>query len=124
MREPERARKVLQELRTQGMRVAIDDFGTGHSSLSYLKDLPVDSLKIDRSFVRDLPADTGAAAIVRSVMAMAGELGLTVIAEGIETGEQLDFLRGSGCRHGQGFLFARPGPEPAVRELLSPGTGV
>lgn len=122
MREPERARKVLQELRSMGMRVAIDDFGTGHSSLSYLKDLPVDSLKIDRSFVRDLPADTSAAAIVRSVMAMAKELGLTVIAEGIESEEQLEFLRDCGCRHGQGFLFARPEPEPVIRELLAHDT--
>lgn len=72
--------------------------------------------------MRDLPTDAGAAAILRSIIAMAGDLGLAVIAEGIEVEEQLEFLRQTGCRHGQGFLFARPGPEAVVRELLSQRT--
>ena len=99
---------ILKNLRTQGVRVAIDDFGTGYSSLAYLADLPIDTLKIDQSFVRPLESKPGCKAIIASVMALARGLGLQVIAEGVETPTQLAYLRQVGCDEGQGFLMARP----------------
>jgi len=101
---------TLAALRALGVTVAIDDFGTGYSSLGYLRHLPVDMIKLDRSFVRGLGTDAGSIAIVESIAALAHTLGLTVTAEGIETVEQLAYVRSAGCDRGQGYLFAKPEP--------------
>jgi EAL domain-containing protein (putative c-di-GMP-specific phosphodiesterase class I) len=98
----------LNELQAIGVRTSIDDFGTGYSSLSYLKRLPIDTLKIDRSFVRELPADQDSAAIVRAIIALGHNLRLKVIAEGVEEQAQLDFLRSHHCDEIQGYVFSRP----------------
>jgi EAL domain-containing protein (putative c-di-GMP-specific phosphodiesterase class I) len=108
----------LQALRNLGSRILIDDFGTGYSSLSYLKHLPIDTLKIDRAFVRDMVADGNDAAIVRAIVAVAKSLGMALVAEGIESHEQLDCLRELGCECGQGFFFSPPVPPEACRSIL------
>jgi len=118
MSDAEKAVRVLDRLRDVGVSVSVDDFGTGYSSLSYLKRLAIDSVKIDRSFVRGLPADTEDAAIVTAVQNMAHALGLRVIAEGVETSEQFDFLAEQECDEVQGFLFARPMPALEFREYM------
>lgn len=110
MREPIRVRNTMLKLRAKGIRFALDDFGTGYSSLSYLKRLPLDELKIDQSFVRELLTDKTDAAIVDTTILLAVSLGLTVVAEGVEKKEQLDWLRGHGCYRYQGYLFGRPTP--------------
>ena len=101
-----------------GIHLSIDDFGTGYSSLSYLKRFPIDSVKIDRSFIRDLPGDTDDAAITRAIIAMAHSLKLNVIAEGVETEEQLRFLRDHECDEMQGYYFSRPVPEDEFARLV------
>jgi diguanylate cyclase (GGDEF)-like protein len=110
MREPDEAARLLGALRDMGVRVSIDDFGTGHSSLAYLKRLPLDAVKLDRSFVRDLPDDGDDAAITGGVIALAHQLRLQVVAEGVETPAQRDFLRRAGCDQAQGYLLGRPVP--------------
>jgi len=108
MREPETAIEIMRKLTDAGISIAIDDFGTGYSSLVYLKRLSADWLKIDIAFIRGLPYDEDDAAIVRSTIAMAHELGIRTIAEGVESKAQLEFLRGEGCDAAQGFLFSKP----------------
>jgi EAL domain-containing protein (putative c-di-GMP-specific phosphodiesterase class I) len=108
MHDPDRTLGVLQDMHSRGLRLAIDDFGTGYSSLSRLRHMPVDVLKIDRSFVRNVDQDRDAASMVSAMIALASNLGMTALAEGIETAEEWDFLRDRGCQLGQGFYFARP----------------
>jgi len=102
------ALNALYELRALGVRIAMDDFGTGYSSLSYLRSFPFDKIKIDRSFVRDLEASGESAAIVRAILGLGRTLGLTTTAEGVETEQQLDFIRAQGCDQAQGYLVSRP----------------
>ncbi|MVW76851.1 EAL domain-containing protein [Pseudomonas xionganensis] len=106
--DKDKAVQRMQALRAMGIRFSIDDFGTGYSSMAYLQQLPLDQLKIDQSFVRDLPENPGSLAIVRAILAMAVGLGLEVIAEGVETPEQQACLRDNGCQHFQGYLFGKP----------------
>ncbi|HBP40628.1 MAG: putative bifunctional diguanylate cyclase/phosphodiesterase [Vreelandella alkaliphila] len=110
----------LQALRNQGYAIAIDDFGTGYSSLGYLKRLPVDKIKLDRAFIRELPHDQADAAIVTAVLAMAEGMGLEVVAEGVETQEQCQFLVNAGCTLVQGFYFARPLPAAELEQRWAP----
>ncbi len=111
MHNPERAVILLTKLKAMGIHLSIDDFGTGYSSLNYLKRFPIDSVKIDRSFIQDLPGDSDDAAITQAIIAMAHSLRLKVIAEGVETEEQLSFLRNHGCDEMQGNYFSKPLPE-------------
>lgn len=120
MDDPERAQHLLGQLRELGVRLAIDDFGTGYSSMTRLKSLPVDKLKLDQSFVRGLPDDRADAAIARAVITLGQSLGLRVLAEGIETEAQAQFLREIGCRLGQGYWFGRPAPAEQLT-ALQPG---
>jgi EAL domain-containing protein (putative c-di-GMP-specific phosphodiesterase class I) len=107
---------LLQRLQAADVHLSIDDFGTGYSSMSYLKRFPIDQLKIDRSFVHDVPGD--GEAIATAIIAMAHSLDLTVVAEGVETVEQLEFLRRAGCDIMQGYYFAKPMPGKELTELL------
>jgi EAL domain-containing protein (putative c-di-GMP-specific phosphodiesterase class I) len=108
------AQQSLLEIAALGVGLAIDDFGTGYSGLAYLKRLPIDTVKIDQSFVRDLTVDPEDLAIVTAIVAMARSLGVDVVAEGVETQDQLDELRRLGCQRGQGYLLARPMSAAAV----------
>jgi diguanylate cyclase (GGDEF)-like protein/PAS domain S-box-containing protein len=108
MQNPEKTAAILHRLKARGIRIAIDDFGTGYSSLGYLKKFPADTLKLDRSFVMGLPGDAGDVAIARAVLGMAHSLGLKVVAEGVETEVQKNFLSDHGCDEIQGYLLARP----------------
>jgi diguanylate cyclase (GGDEF)-like protein/PAS domain S-box-containing protein len=110
---------VLTRLRTMGVRMAIDDFGTGYSSLNYLKQFPVDTLKIDQSFIRNLPGNNDDAQITRTIISMAHNLGLGVIAEGVETKEQLEFLQQVQCEEVQGYYFSRPIPDNDLVKLIN-----
>jgi diguanylate cyclase (GGDEF)-like protein/PAS domain S-box-containing protein len=118
MEEPERAIKILNELRDLGLTLAIDDFGTGYSSLSYLKSLPIHHLKIDKSFIRDIPEDKNDMAITQAIIAMAKSLGIELVAEGVETETQRQFLIDEGCRYGQGYLFNKPLQAAEMQQLL------
>ena len=117
MQSPERAVTILSRLRDLGIAVSIDDFGTGYSSLGYLKRFPIDNVKVDRSFIKDLPHDADDAAITRAVIAMARSLRIRVVAEGVETLEQLDFLRAHECDECQGFFLSHPLPADELAVL-------
>lgn len=118
MKNPAAVASTLGELKAMGIKISIDDFGTGYSSLGYLKRLPIDVLKIDQSFVRDLTTDPDDAAVVMAIITLAHNLGLGVIAEGVETEEQLGLLRLLKCDGGQGYLFGRPMPADDFHSLL------
>jgi len=118
MRDAESAITTLRELKALGLKISIDDFGTGYSSLAYLRQFPVDTLKIDRAFVAGLGERPDASAIIRTVVALAGSLGIDTVAEGIEDADQLRTLRRLGCDYGQGYLFARPLPVAETGVLL------
>jgi EAL domain-containing protein (putative c-di-GMP-specific phosphodiesterase class I) len=110
MANTDQARDRLAELQGHGVKIAIDDFGSGYSSLGYLQRFPVDVLKLDRSFVDDLQLDRPVGGVVRAIVELADGLGVRLVAEGIETDAQAEALRRRGCRYGQGYLYARPGP--------------
>jgi diguanylate cyclase (GGDEF)-like protein len=118
MRNVPRAVKVLDALKDRGVRLAIDDFGTGYSSMSLMKQFPIDTIKIDRSFVRDLAEDGGDQAIAQAIISMGKALGMTVIAEGVETAAQEGFLRDHACDEMQGYLFSKPVPPEQLADLL------
>ena len=116
--QPEDALKVLRRMGELGVRLAVDDFGTGYSSLAHLKRFPIDVLKIDQSFIREIPASAEDMAISAAIIAMGQSMGLEVLAEGVETAEQLDFLRSRGCQSYQGYFRSRPVPAAEFAELL------
>ncbi|HEY6500197.1 MAG TPA: EAL domain-containing protein, partial [Streptosporangiaceae bacterium] len=124
LRPDQRLRADLEELKGMGVRLAIDDFGTGYSSLSYLRELPIDVLKIDKSFVDGITVSTQRLALVEVIIRIAKTLGLTVIAEGIESEMQRDMLVSMGCRYGQGYLLATPMPADEAQALLRVGHGL
>ena len=121
MQDSRSTAEVLKELKEIGVLLALDDFGTGYSSLSYLKRFPIDAVKIDQSFVRDLTTDPDDAGIVTAVIAMGRSLHMRVVAEGVETREQLEILQEHGCPQGQGYYFSRPVPAVEFRQLLEFG---
>ena len=124
MRHVEFTAPALQKLKAMGVRLAIDDFGTGYSSLSYLKQFPIDTLKVDQSFVREIAAETDDATIVNAVINMSRGLKHRVIAEGVETTEQVEFLQAHGCDEGQGYYFSCPVPAAQFAKLLETGISV
>ncbi|MEA3370666.1 MAG: EAL domain-containing protein, partial [Campylobacterota bacterium] len=118
MTNPDEAIKVLQKISDLGVELAVDDFGTGYSSLAYLKRLPINKLKIDQAFIKDLPDDEEDSVITKAIIALANSLNLKVIAEGVETKEQRDFIVESGCESIQGYLYSKPLPADEVESTL------
>jgi EAL domain-containing protein (putative c-di-GMP-specific phosphodiesterase class I) len=116
--DPETAVTILRDMKALGVHIAIDDFGTGYSSLAYLKRFPVDTLKVDRSFVSGLGRQSEDSAIVTAIIHLARALGLHAVAEGVETEGQLARLRSLGCDYAQGFHFARPITVPEIEQML------
>ncbi|MPN48858.1 putative signaling protein [bioreactor metagenome] len=118
MRDPERSSETLSRCKALGLKIAVDDFGTGYSSLAYLRRFPIDRLKIDRSFIKDVVDEPDDAAIAQTIIAMAHSLRLTVVAEGVEDEAQLRLLQRWDCDIYQGFLSSRPQPADAITSLL------
>ncbi|MGE4124419.1 MAG: EAL domain-containing protein [Pusillimonas sp.] len=118
MERPEKVTAILREISDMGIRLSIDDFGTGYSSLSYLRNFPIHELKIDRSFIEDIVHDESHAAIVKAIISLAHSMKLKVLAEGVETQEQLDYLRAEKCDHLQGYYFSRPVPAIQIDDML------
>jgi diguanylate cyclase (GGDEF)-like protein/PAS domain S-box-containing protein len=118
MQHVEATAAKLQEMKDFGIQVSLDDFGTGYSSLNYLKRFPIDVIKIDQSFVKDIEKNRDSASIVKAIIAMGHSLNLKVVAEGVETGQQLKFLRENGCDEAQGYLISAPLPQDALMEFL------
>ncbi len=118
MRKPAQAMQTMQRLHEQGISVSLDDFGTGYSSMSYLQHLPLDILKIDRSFVADVETNPRNASICRALLSLGHSMGLTIIAEGVETPGQLDWLAAHGCDQVQGYLLGRPAPLEQIIDAL------
>jgi diguanylate cyclase len=121
MKRVEATGSILEALRAKGVRVAVDDFGTGYSSLSYLRKFPIDALKIDQSFVRQITTSPGETSIVTAIISMGRSLGLRVIAEGVETREEVAFLQAQKCEEAQGYHFSRPLPPGQFVKLLKTG---
>jgi EAL domain-containing protein (putative c-di-GMP-specific phosphodiesterase class I) len=119
MTDPARARRVLNELADMGVTLSIDDFGTGYSSLAYLRQFPVDVLKIDRTFVSEMTGSPDATALIHTLIELGRTLGLVTLAEGIEQSTQIDGLRAQRCDHGQGYYFSRPVPAAEIELLLA-----
>ncbi|MEW8206475.1 MAG: EAL domain-containing protein, partial [Candidatus Thiodiazotropha taylori] len=109
---------TLNEFKMMGINISVDDFGTGYSSLSYLKRFPLNSLKIDRSFIRDIPENADDVTITSAIIAMAHQLNLGVVAEGVESQRQLDFLHQQGCEMAQGYFFSKPLPAEEFEAML------
>jgi EAL domain-containing protein (putative c-di-GMP-specific phosphodiesterase class I) len=120
IRDDEAALTILHQLRALGVRIALDDFGTGYSSLSYLQRFPFDKIKIDRCFVNGLTEIDSSSAIVRAVVNIAAERDMTTTAEGVETEQQRELLRGLGCTEMQGYLFSRARPAAEIKAIISP----
>jgi EAL domain-containing protein (putative c-di-GMP-specific phosphodiesterase class I) len=118
LKKPEEVIDKLEKINDLGIGISIDDFGTGYSSLSLLKRLPINRLKIDRSFIKDIPDDEEDVAIVKAIIALAGSLKLDLIAEGVETSEQRDFLLNNGCINIQGYYYSHPMPAKEMKEIL------
>jgi EAL domain-containing protein (putative c-di-GMP-specific phosphodiesterase class I) len=116
--DPARALEILDEVRALGIRIALDDFGTGYSSLARLRSLPIDIVKIDRAFIRDIEGDAAARSLLRSTMRLIGSLDMVPLAEGVETQAQLDFLREEGCVLAQGFYLGRPAAPRFLAERI------
>jgi EAL domain-containing protein (putative c-di-GMP-specific phosphodiesterase class I) len=110
---------MLRRLKKLGVSIAMDDFGIGHSSLGYLRSFPFDRIKIDQSFIRDLPKKQDSLAIIRAVVGLSRSLGIVTTAEGVETQEQLEVLKAEGCTEAQGYLFSRPKSAKQMREFLA-----
>jgi EAL domain-containing protein (putative c-di-GMP-specific phosphodiesterase class I) len=118
MDDGEETISTLCEIKEMGVRLSVDDFGTGYSSLTYLSRFPIDELKIDRTFVRGLPGERQNAAIVGAILVLGRELGMNVVAEGVETKEQLQFLAQRRCNEFQGYLCSRPAPAEQFAQLV------
>ena len=124
MEDAEHSADILRKLKSLGVHVSIDDFGTGYSSLAYLRRFPLDAVKIDGSFIRDLTSNAEDASITLAIIGMAHRLNLKVIAECVETAEQLEFLRANGCDQAQGYYLARPMPAQEVEQLWQASGGI
>jgi EAL domain-containing protein (putative c-di-GMP-specific phosphodiesterase class I) len=123
MRDVERTARILGELKALGVRLSIDDFGTGYSSLSHLRRFPLDTLKIDRSFVSEMENSSESRAIVQMIMSLGRNLGMEMVAEGVETAKQVSLLKSLACEYAQGYFFSKPMNQEEVVEVLLKSSG-